>query len=268
MPRAALAERSPKPSARGGERHSRLPRHARGAARHAQLRQCTGGALELDVTKSATIAAAASAVAAACSASSLLDALVNNAGVLLERDGCDLPVSSPAGRQRSRRDSRHRELPSAAPRRRAHHQCPRVPGPERPPRWTTLTAPAGCCHRRALAASGDLATRAGGRGAPAQPGDTPIYGLSKAGVNFYAAAARQARAAWLGHAGLAAVRPLRLTHNGPHAHAQRPSGPRQRFGRLGPAASPRACPRRGQTRWVVVCALRTRPAPTCHMSLH
>ena len=46
--------------------------------------------VELDVTKSATIAAAASAVAAACSVSSPLDALVNNAGVLLERDGCDL----------------------------------------------------------------------------------------------------------------------------------------------------------------------------------
>merc|ERR1740124_891478 len=46
--------------------------------------------VEIDVTKSATVAAAASTVAAACSASSPLDALVNNAGVLLERDGCDL----------------------------------------------------------------------------------------------------------------------------------------------------------------------------------
>ena len=215
--------------------------------------------VEIDVTKSATIAAAASAVAAACSASSPLDALVNNAGVLLERDGCDLAsiveptlsvnVAGVIAVTESflpllREGGRVINVSSGA--------------------GTRATASLDDAERASLEAATDvhslraaiLRLAQAAAALPREPGDTPIYGLSKAGVNFYTRlVARQARAAWLGHrpgSGQAAP----LTYSGPRAHAQRASGPRSSaLAAWAPQYSPRACPRRGQTRWqVVVCA--------------
>ena len=195
--------------------------------------------VELDVTKSATIAAAASAVAAACSVSSPLDALVNNAGVLLERDGCDLAsiveptlsvnVAGVIAVTESflpllREGGRIINVSSGA--------------------GTRATASLDDADRASLDAATDvhslqaaiLRLAQAAAALPREPGDTPIYGLSKVGVNFYTRlVARQAQAAWLGHTGLAAVRPrhlrttaLTLMHNGPlgPAAALWPLGPR------------------------------------------
>ena len=67
---------------------------AAGTALAAQITRAFGVevcAVVLDVTDAASVAAAAQEVATKCSAvGQQLDALVNNAGVLLERDGCDL----------------------------------------------------------------------------------------------------------------------------------------------------------------------------------
>ena len=177
--------------------------------------------VEIDVTKSATVAAAASTVAAACS-SSPLDALVNNAGVLLERDGCDLPsiveptlivnVGGVIAATESflpllREGGRIINVSSGA--------------------GTRATASLDDADRAALDAADVHTLQAtilqlaqAAAALPREPGDTPIYGLSKAGVNFYTRlVARQAPAAWLRRAVLAAIGlatyGLLLTHNGP-----------------------------------------------------
>ena len=164
--------------------------------------------VEIDVTKSATVAAAASTVAAACSASSPLDALVNNAGVLLERDGCDLPsiveptlsvnVGGVVAATESflpllREGGRIINVSSGA--------------------GTRATASLDDADRAVLDAADVHTLQAtilqlaqAAAALPREPGDTPIYGLSKAGVNFYTRlVARQAPTAWRRRAVLAAV---------------------------------------------------------------
>ena len=142
--------------------------------------------VEIDVTKSATVAAAASTVAAACS-SSPLDALVNNAGVLLERDGCDLAsiveptlsvnVGGVIAATESflpllREGGRIINVSSGA--------------------GTRATASLDDADRAVLDAADVHTLQAtilqlaqAAAALPREPGDTPIYGLSKAGVNFY-----------------------------------------------------------------------------------
>ena len=143
--------------------------------------------VEIDVAKSATVAAAASTVAASCSARSPLDALVNNAGVLLERDGCDLAsiveptlsinVGGVIAATESflpllREGGRIINVSSGA--------------------GTRATASLGASDRAVLDAANVHTLRAtilqlaqAAAALPREPGDTPIYGLSKAGVNFY-----------------------------------------------------------------------------------
>jgi len=180
--------------------------------------------VEIDVTKSATVAAAASTVAAACSASSPLDALVNNAGVLLERDGCDLAsiveptlsvnVGGVIAATESflpllREGGRIINVSSGA--------------------GTRATASLVDADRAVLDAAADVHTlRAtilqlaqAAAALPREPADTPIYGLSKAGVNFYTRlVARQALQHGLSRAVLAVVG---LATYGSPAYALQPS---------------------------------------------
>ena len=165
--------------------------------------------VEIDVTKSATVAAAASTVAAACSASSPLDALVNNAGVLLERDGCDLAsiveptLSVNLGGVIAATES-------FLPLLRGGGRIINVSSGA----GTRATASLDDAGRAVLDAAADvhslqatiLQLAQAAAALPREPGDTPIYGLSKAGVNFYTRlVARQAPAAWRRRAVLAAV---------------------------------------------------------------
>ena len=167
--------------------------------------------VEIDVAKSATVAAAASTVAAACSASSPLDALVNNAGVLLERDGCDLAsiveptlsvnlggviAATESFLPLLREGGRIINVSSGA--------------------GTRATASLDDADLAVLDAAADvhslqatiLQLAQAAAALPREPGDTPIYGLSKAGVNFYTRlVARQAPAAWCRRAVLAAWPP-------------------------------------------------------------
>ena len=141
---------------------------------------------EVDVTKSATVAAAALAIAA-CSAGSPLDALVNNAGVMLERDGCDL-ASIVEPTLSINLDGVIAATESFMPLLREGGRIINVSSGA----GTRATASLGDSSRAALDAADVQTLRATVRqlaqaaaALPREPGDTPIYGLSKAGVNFY-----------------------------------------------------------------------------------